>query len=251
MTGRFAGKSAIVTGSSRGIGKAIAEALAAGGANVTLNYPSAEEAKAADEIVGAIRHAGGSAIAVQGDMTSLGDIDTLFDRSIEAFGAPDFVISNVGGIIKSSPIMTFDEALFDRVTALNAKSAFFVMRRAARDVKDHGRIVAISSSTTSKPYPGTAVYGGAKAAVELYCEVLSKEIGARHITVNSISPGLTATEGMLANPPSEARIRQVEAETPLGRLGSSMDVAAAVVMLLTEDAHWITGQHINAGGGFH
>jgi len=160
-------------------------------------------------------------------------------------------VSNVGGLVAPRRIADCDEAHYDLVANLNAKSTFFVLSRAAREVKDSGRIVALSSSTTTRPYAGTAVYAGGKAAVEAYCAVLAHEVGARGITVNSIAPGLTRTEGMLAAPPTAERVQAVEAATPLGRLGESADIASSVLMLLGEDAHWITGQAIRAGGGFH
>jgi 3-oxoacyl-[acyl-carrier protein] reductase len=229
----------------------VAKALAERGASVTLNYPFAAEAEEANEAVEAIKRASGRAIAVEADMSCMADIGKLFDVAEHAFGPPDFVISNVGGIVRSCRIAEYDEALFDQVMTLNAKSAFFVLQRAARDVRAGGRIVAISSSTTSMPYPGTAGYAGGKAALELYCAVLAREIGGRGITVNSVSPGLTTTEGMRSAPPPDARIAQVEAATPLGRLGNADDIAASVLMLLSDDAHWITGQSIKAGGGFH
>jgi 3-oxoacyl-[acyl-carrier protein] reductase len=251
MTSVFSGKVAIVTGSCRGIGRAIAEELAARGAIVTLNYPFQDDVGEAQEAVAAIEQGGGRAIAVEADLSRMADIGKLFDASARAFGPPDFVISNVGGIVRSCRIEDFDEALFDQVMTLNAKSAFFVLQRAAREVRTGGRIVAISSSTTSMPYPGTAGYAGGKAALELFCAVLAREIGSRQITVNSVSPGLTTTEGMRSAPPPDDRVEQVKAATPLGRLGEAKDIAASVILLLSEDAHWITGQSIKAGGGFH
>lgn len=251
MEGPFSGKVAIVTGSCRGIGRAIAEELAGRGAGVTLNYPSPDDAGEAQEAVAAIVRGGGRAIAVEADLSRMADIGKLFDASAHEFGPPDFVISNVGGIVRSCRIEDFDEALFDQVMTLNAKSAFFVLQRAARDVRSGGRIVAISSSTTSMPYPGTAGYAGGKAALELFCAVLAREIGSRQITVNAVSPGLTTTEGMRSAPPPDARVDYVRAATPLGRLGDAKDIAASVMMLLSDEAHWITGQTIRAGGGFH
>lgn len=247
----LAGKVALVTGASRGIGRAIAEALGERGAAVVVNHPGGAEAAEAAAAVAAIAAAGGRALAVETDLTQISAIEPLFDACEKAFGQPDFVISNVGGIVRSCRIADFDEALFDEVMNLNVKSAFFVLQQAARRVRDGGRIIALSSSTTSQPYPGTAVYGGGKAAVELFCRVLAHEVGERGVTVNSIAPGLTTSHGMLAAPPPEARIAQVIASTALKRLGTPEDIAAAVMMLLGDDAGWITGQCIRAGGGFH
>lgn len=247
----WSGRVAIVTGASRGIGRAIAVALGRRGTRVALNYRSSEERDRAAEAVAEIERSGGTVLAIEADVSRLGGIARLFDRCIEAFGQPDFVVSNVGGIVAPRRIAECDEAFYDLVSNLNAKSTFFVLARAAREVKDRGRIVALSSSTTTRPYAGTAVYAGGKAAVEAYCAVLAREVGERGITVNSIAPGLTRTEGMLAAPPPEQRVRAVEEATPLGRLGESQDIADTVMMLLGEDAHWITGQAIRAGGGFH
>ena len=249
---QFAGKAALVTGSSQGIGRAVAEMLAARGAAVTLNYPFESDRAAALAAVSAIEAAGGRAIAVQADVTRLADIARLFDEAEAAFGPLDFVISNAGGIVKFSLMADCTEELFDAATTLNAKGTFFVMQQASRRLRDHGRIIGLSSSTTRLPYAGTAPYAGSKAAIELYCKVLSKEVGARGITVNSVSPGMTDTEGMRASGPPPERIELVRGMTPLGRIGEAKDVAGAILMLLGDDAGWITGQHINAGGGaFH
>jgi 3-oxoacyl-[acyl-carrier protein] reductase len=250
--GQFEGKAALVTGSSQGIGRALAETLGERGAAVTLNYPFEANRAGAEAGAEAIRAAGGRAIAVQADVTKLPDIARLFDEAEAAFGPLDFVISNAGGIVKFSLMVDCTEALFDAATTLNAKGTFFVMQQAARRLRDNGRIIGLSSSTTRLPYAGTAPYAGSKAAIELYCKVLSKEVGARGITVNSVSPGMTDTEGMRSSKPPPERIDIVRNMTPLGRIGVAGDVADAIVMLLGEDARWITGQHINAGGGaFH
>jgi 3-oxoacyl-[acyl-carrier protein] reductase len=251
MTSGWHDRVALVTGASRGIGRAIAVALGRRGVSVALNYRSPIEAEEAAEAVSEIAGLGGKATAIEADLADMAQIGELFDQSIAALGRPDFVISNVGGIVAPRRIADFDEAHYDLVTTLNAKSAFFVLSRAAREVRDGGRIVAISSSTTTRPYAGTAAYAGSKAALEAYCAVLAHELGERRITVNSVAPGLTQTEGMMSAPPPQARIREVEAATPLGRLGEAADIADSVMMLLGDEAHWITGQAIRAGGGFH
>jgi 3-oxoacyl-[acyl-carrier protein] reductase len=249
---QFEGKAALITGSSQGIGRALAEALGARGAAVTLNYPFEADRAGAEAGVAAITAAGGRAQAVQADVTKLPDIARLFDAAEAGFGPLDFVVSNAGGIVKFSMFADVTEALFDAATTLNAKGTFFVMQQAARRLRDNGRIIGLSSSTTRLPYAGTAPYAGAKAAIELYCKVLSKEVGARGITVNSVSPGMTDTEGMRSSAPPPERIDIVRGMTPLGRIGVAEDVAGAILMLLSDDARWITGQHINAGGGaFH
>jgi len=249
---QFDNKVALITGSTQGIGRATALEIGRRGGSVTVNYPFESDRPDAERVVAEIEADGGRAIAVQADVTDLAAIRRLFDETEAAFGGLDFVVSNAGGTPGFVPIADCSEAMFDAAFGLNAKATFFVLQEAARRVRDQGRIVGLSSSTTRLVYGGTAHYAGAKAAVELYCKVLSKEIGARGITVNSLSPGMTDTEGMrAANPPPE-RLEIVRNLTPLGRIGQAEDVARAIVMLLGEDARWITGQHINAGGGaFH
>jgi 3-oxoacyl-[acyl-carrier protein] reductase len=249
---QFKGKTALVTGSSQGIGRAVGETLGKRGAAVTLNYPRDEDRANAEAGVAAIVAAGGRAVAVKADVTRLSEIERLFDEAEKAFGRLDFVVSNAGGNIRHSLVMETTEELFDAVTTLNAKATFFVFQQAAKRMNDYGRLIGLSSSTTRLPYAGNAIYAGAKAAIELYCKTLSKEIGHRGITVNSVSPGMTITEGLRASTVPPERFELVKNMTPLGRLGEAQDVADSIIMLLGDDAHWITGQHINAGGGaFH
>jgi 3-oxoacyl-[acyl-carrier protein] reductase len=243
---QFAGKHAVITGSSSGIGRATAETLGARGASVTVNYPSAREADAGQEVVAAIEASGGQAVAVQGDMTKLLEIAAFFDAAEARFGGIDFVVSNVGANLKRLTIDEVTEADYDRGHTLNGKSQFFVLQQAGRRVRDHGRIVATSSSSVTLAYSGTAIYCGAKAATELYVRVLAQELGPRGITVNTVAPGLTITPGSTS---SETRKAWVQDITPLGRLGVAQDIADSIVMLLGDDAHWITAQHIKAGGG--
>jgi 3-oxoacyl-[acyl-carrier protein] reductase len=181
-------------------------------------------------------------------MVKLADIARLFDEAEKAFGKLDIVVSNVGGNFgRWAKIEDVTEEEFDGGTAFNAKSSFFVMQQAARRVRDNGRIVALSSSSTTLAYEGVGVYAGAKAAVELYARTLAKEIGHRGITVNTVAPGLTLTDaGNRAPADRQEWIRQI---TPLGRLGVAGDVADVITLVLRDDAHWLTGQHIKAGGG--
>jgi 3-oxoacyl-[acyl-carrier protein] reductase len=243
---QFQGKNALVTGSSSGIGRAVAENLGTRGANVVVNFPFDREEANAGQVVDTINQAGGRAIAVKADMTRLPDITRIFDEAEAAFGKLNFVVSNVGGNLSRKTIDEVTEEDYDAGTTLNAKSQFFVLQQAGRRVCDGGRIVALSSSSTTLAYSGIAVYCGAKAAVELYVRVLAREVGARGITVNTVAPGLTLTPGSSA--PAERR-DWVKSITPLARLGVGQDVGDAVTMLLGDDAHWITAQHIKAGGG--
>ncbi|WP_404477527.1 SDR family oxidoreductase [Novosphingobium sp. BL-52-GroH] len=249
---QFEGKTALVSGSSQGIGKALAVELGRRGAAVTINYPRESEEQNAQAAVREIGEAGGRATAVMADISKVGDIVRLFDAAEAAHGKLDFVVANAGGNIRHATVLDTDEELWDAINSLNAKSTFFMFREGARRMNDGGRLIGLSSSTTRVVYPGTAAYAGCKSAIEMYCKTLSKEIGHRGITVNSVAPGMTITEGLRASTVPEERYELVKSITPLGRLGVAQDVADVILMLLGDDAGWVTGQHVNAGGGaFH
>jgi 3-oxoacyl-[acyl-carrier protein] reductase len=175
-------------------------------------------------------------------------IRTLFEKTIEAFEGLDIVVSNAGVQLTSRLMAEVTEEEFDTGFSLNGRSHFFVMQMAARTLRDGGRIIVTSSSTTAAPFPGAGVYAGAKAAAELYVRVLAKEVGPRGITVNAISPGLTDSAQMRAGV-SDERIDAVVRMTPLGRVGLPQDIADVVAFLSTDEARWITGQNIRVGGG--
>ena len=243
----LAGKVALVTGSSQGIGRAIAVALAKRGAAVAVNYPFDGTADKAKAVVADIARSGGRAIAVRANVTVISEIQDLFSRTIEAFGGLDIVVSNAGGgPIK--PMTETTEAEYDFITALNAKAHYFVMREAALRLRDNGRVIVTSSSATAMPYPGSGLYAGAKAAAELYVRALAKEVGTRGITVNAVSPGAVMTE-VAMNAGLRERRDWVIAQTPLGRLGEPEDIADVVAFLASKDARWLTGQNLRAGGG--
>ncbi|MER8716783.1 SDR family oxidoreductase [Mesorhizobium sp. M0999] len=235
------GKTALVTGSSRGIGRAIAEGLASKGAAVVVNYVGNHEA--ADEVVAAIAGKGGKAIAVQADISSVSDIHRLFDEAESEFGAVDIVVANVGvAVIK--PLTEATEADFDHVLGTNAKGTFFVLQEAARRVRNGGRIIAVSTGGTKMFFTQTALYLGSKGAVEQFVRVLSRELGPRGITVNALSPGFTDTDLL------PERDRAVAAGmSPFGRIGAPRDVADVAVFLASDEARWLTGENIQAGGG--
>jgi 3-oxoacyl-[acyl-carrier protein] reductase len=237
----LAGKVAIVTGASRGIGRAIALRLARDGAAVVVGYAAARAD--ADAVVASIERDGGSAMAIGSNVADRAAIRHLFDRAEAHFGGVDVVVSNAG-VLKTSTVAEATPEEFDQVFAINARGAFFVLQESARRVRDGGRIVSISSSITRWPLPLTAVYGGSKAAVELFTRVLAKELGPRGITVNAVAPGGTATAMQSAE-----RLRALATETAFGRAGQPEDIADAVAMLVGPDAHWITGQTIHVSGG--
>jgi 3-oxoacyl-[acyl-carrier protein] reductase len=235
------GKTAIVTGSSRGIGRAIAEGLAATGAAVVVNYVGNQQA--ADEVVAAIVGKGGKAIAIQADISTPADVRRLFDETESELGAIDIVVANVGvAVIK--PLIEATEADFDFVFGTNAKGTFFTLQEAARRVRDGGRIIAVSTGGTKMFFTQTALYLGSKGAVEQFIRVLSRELGTRGITVNALSPGFTDTDLL------PERDRAVAAGmSPFGRIGAPRDVADVAVFLASDEARWLTGENIQAGGG--
>ena len=241
MSKSLQGKTALVTGSSRGIGRAIAEGLAAKGAAVIVNYVGNQ--KAADEVVAGIASKGGKALAIQADISSVSDVRRLFDETESEFGAIDIVVANVGvAVIKLLTEAT--EADFDHVFGTNAKGTFFVLQEAARRVRDGGRIIAISTGGTKMFFTQTALYLGSKGAVEQFVRVLSRELGSRGITVNALSPGFTDTDLL------PERDRAVAAGmSPFGRIGAPRDVADIAVFLASDEARWLTGENIQAGGG--
>jgi 3-oxoacyl-[acyl-carrier protein] reductase len=237
------GKVAVVTGSSRGIGRAIAERLAQDGATVVVNH--AHSAGAARKVVSGIEARGGQAMVVQADMSRVIDIRNLFREVIDGFGRLDILVNNAG-IGVSKPLIDATEADFDKTFALNARGAFFGMQEAARRMADGGRIVSISSVATVLGSPNTSYYAGSKAAVEQFTKVLAKEIGGRGITVNAVSPGFTDTATLASLP----QFKEIGAQlSPLGRLGQPRDIADVVAFLVSEQARWITGQNIEVGGG--
>ncbi|MER9213837.1 SDR family oxidoreductase [Mesorhizobium sp. M0663] len=235
------GKTALVTGSSRGIGRAIAEGLAAKGAAVVVNYVGNE--KAAREVVAAIEGIGGKAVAIQADVYSIPDIRRLFDETERQMGPIDIVVANVGvAVIK--PLVEATEADFDHVFGTNAKGTFFTLQEAARRVRDGGRIIAVSTGGTRMFFTQTALYLGSKGAVEQFVRVLSREVGPRSVTVNALSPGFTDTDLL------PERDRAVAAGmSPFGRIGAPRDVADVAVYLASDEARWLTGENIQAGGG--
>ncbi|MBD2771964.1 SDR family oxidoreductase [Iningainema tapete] len=239
----LAGKVAIVTGSSRGIGRAIAERLGRDGANVVVTYAGNQDK--AEEVVSAIKAHGTDAIAIQTDMRKIADVRNLFQKTLDHFGKIDILVNNAAGknVFKPTAEMTQEEydSMFD-IT----RGVYFALQQAAHQLSDNGRIVSISTGGTSMAIPAGGAYAGSKAAIEQFSMGLAKELGARGITVNTIAPGVTETDGLVLE---QEQVNQMIAQTPLGRLGRPDDIASAVAMLVSDDAHWITGQNIRATGG--
>lgn len=239
--GSLSGKVAIVTGASNGIGRAIAERLAEDGAIVVVNYNQSEEK--AKQVVTGIQAKGGKAVAVQADMGRVTEARRLIVDAVKQFGRLDILVNNAGKFMPK-PLMETTEEEFDNIVALNAKGPYFAMQEAAKVLKDGGRIVNISTDGTHLGFPGATAYLGSKGALEQYTKGLAHELAPYGITVNTVSPGFTDT-GMMTE-----QFRQIGIQmSPLKRLGLPKDIADVVAFVVGEEARWLTGQNIHAGGG--
>jgi len=245
--GALAGKTALVTGGSRGIGRAIVERFVSEGAAVAFGYRSG--ARQADEVV---RRAGEAAVrlrAIQADVTDLRQIEQLFDSAEAFLGGLDIVVNNAGvGGGRNTPIADTTEDEYERITSVNAKGTFFCLREASRRVRDGGRIINVSSTVTGSGLYGTAVYSASKAAVERFTATAAKELGTRGIAVNTLSPGAVDTDLFrAANDPDV--VPQIAAMAAFGRIGEPHDIAAAALFLAGPDSGWLTGQNLRVDGG--
>ena len=239
------GKVAIVTGGSRGIGRGIAERLGRDGAYVVVNYADSEQA--ANEVVDAISDAGGKSVSIQGDLSKVADIHTLFAKTIDYFGKLDILVNNAGIVGANGSIEKVTAEDYEQVFNLNVRGVLFSLQEAAKHMANGGRIVNISSSTTLYPHARTAVYAASKAAVKLFTQVMAQEVGDREITVNTVTPGPTVP-GVFGRLPPE-RQQQAATSSPFNRLGTPQDIADVVAFLVSEEARWISGQEICANGG--
>ncbi|MDR3677667.1 MAG: glucose 1-dehydrogenase [Acidobacteriota bacterium] len=249
MAKKLEGKVAVVTGASKGIGASIAKHLAAEGASVVVNYATSKEG--ADRAVAEITGKGGKAIAVQADVSKQADIGRLFAESKRAFGKLDILINNAG-VYEFSPLEGITEGHFDKQFDLNVLGLILTSQEAAKHFSpEGGSIVNISSLVSTLAPPNSSVYSATKAAVDAVTKSLAKELGPRKIRVNAINPGMVETEGWHAAGFAESDMRkQVEAQTPLGRIGQPEDIAHAAVFFASSDAAWITGETLLVAGGF-
>ncbi len=240
-------KVAIVTGASRGIGAAIAGRLARDGFAVVVNY--AGSAKDAADVVEGIVAGGGSAIAVQADVSDPAAARRMFDESVAAFGHVDVLVNNAGVIAGSLPMLAdTDDETFDHLFAINVKGSFNTMREAAKRLRAGGHIVNFSTSVIGLAMPGYAIYAATKAAIETMTNILAKELRGRNITVNAVAPGPTATSLFLDGKTPET-IDKLRKMAPLERLGEPEDIAGIVALLVSRDAGWVNGQTLRANGG--
>jgi 3-oxoacyl-[acyl-carrier protein] reductase len=239
-------KTALVTGASRGIGRAIAERLAQDGFTVIVNY--AGNASAADEAVQSIIANGGNAVAIRADVASEDDVSRLFSAAKAVTGQLDVVVHSAG-IMPMAKITPDGLADFDKVIHTNLRGAFLVLANAAQAVSDGGRIIALSTSVIAKSFPAYGPYIASKAGVEGLVHVLANELRGRNITVNAVAPGPTGTE-LFFNGKSEEQISAIAKLAPLERIGTPDEIAAAVAALAGPDGSWINSQVIRVNGGF-
>jgi 3-oxoacyl-[acyl-carrier protein] reductase len=238
----------VVTGASKGIGAEIARRLAADGAAVAVNYSSSKEG--ADRVVAEITKAGGKAVAVHANVSKPADIPRLFAETKKAFGRVDILVNNAG-IYEFLPLEQVTPEHFHRQFDLNVLGLILASQEAVKHFgTDGGSIINVSSVAGTVGLPMASVYSATKAAIDAVTRALSKELGPRKIRVNSINPGMVETEGVQASGLGEGDFRkQVEAQTPLGRVGQPNDIAPVAAFLASADAGWITGETIHISGG--
>lgn len=246
--GQLAGKVAVVTGASKGIGAGIAKALGAAGAAVVVNYASSKEG--ADRVVAEITKNGGKAVAVQADVSKANDVLRLFKETKKAFGSLDVLVNNAG-IYKFDPIEAVTEPEFHRQFNTNVLGLILATQEAAKHFgPEGGSVINIGSVASTMTLPGTVVYTATKGAVDAVTGVLAKELGPKKIRVNSINPGGVETEGVQSMGILGTDFeKQMTAQTPLGRFGQPDDIAPIAVFLASPDSGWLTGETIKASGG--
>ena len=248
MSAKLAGKVAVVTGASKGIGASIAKYFAAEGASVVVNYASSKEG--ADRVVKDITSKGGKAVAVQADVSKQKNIERLFSEAKKVFGKLDILVNNAG-VYEFSPLDGVTEDHFRKHFDLNVLGLVLASKEAAKYFgPEGGSIINVSSAASTLTPPNTSVYTGTKGAVDAVTRTLAKELGPRKIRVNSLNPGMVVTEGVVAGGFDQGDFRkQLESQTPLGRIGQVEDVAPAAVFFASQDSSWITGETLVIAGG--
>jgi 3-oxoacyl-[acyl-carrier protein] reductase len=246
---KLAGKTALVTGASKGIGASIAKHLAAAGATVAVNYASSKAG--ADKVVAEIIAAGGKAFAVAGDVSKPADITRLLEDTKSAFGGRLDILVNNAGVYEFAPLEAVTPELFHRQFNINVLGLLLTTQAALPLFPaTGGSVINISSLAAKNAIPGFSVYSATKAAVDSITRVLSAELGAKKIRVNSINPGMVETEGVHTAGFAESDFRKkIEAETPLGRIGQPQDIGPSAVFLASDDSIWLSGESIVIAGG--
>jgi 3-oxoacyl-[acyl-carrier protein] reductase len=244
---RLKGKVAVVTGASKGIGAAVAKALAAEGAAVVVNYALSKAG--ADAVVEAVTAAGGKAIAVQGNVAKAVDAQTIVDTAINTYGRLDILVNNAG-VYDMAPLADITEEHFHRMFDVNVLGLLLATKAAEKHLGEGASVINIGSAVTSLLPPQSAVYTGTKGAVDAITGVLAAELGARKIRVNAINPGIVETEGThTAGFIGSDFETTFVAQTPLGRVGQPRDIADIAVFLASDDSRWLTGEKLVASGG--
>jgi 3-oxoacyl-[acyl-carrier protein] reductase len=244
---KLKGKVAVVTGASKGIGAAIAKALAAEGASVVVNYAS--DKAGANAVVSAITAAGGKAVAVGGDVSKAAEAQGLIDAAIKRYDRLDILVNN-SGVYEFAPIEEFTENQFHKMFNINVLGLLLTTQAAVRHLGEGGSIINVGSVATSVTPPNTSVYTGTKGAVDAITGVLARELGPRKIRVNSLNPGMVVTEGVVsAGVPGTDFEKFTVSQTPLGRVGQVGDIAPVAVFLASDDSAWLTGEELRVGGG--
>jgi len=244
---KLKGKVALVTGASKGIGAAIAKALAAEGAAVAVNYASSKAG--ADKIVAEITQAGGKAFAVQGDVSKSAEAKAIVAATVKQFGRLDVLVNN-SGVYEFAPLADITEESIERQFGVNVRGLLLTTQAAAPHLGQGSSVINIGSVVSRITPPGSAVYTGTKGAVDAITGVLARELGTRQIRVNAINPGIIETEGthsagFIGSDFEKATV----AQTPLGRTGQPQDIASIAVFLASNDSSWLTGEQLLAGGG--
>jgi NAD(P)-dependent dehydrogenase (short-subunit alcohol dehydrogenase family) len=241
-------KSAIITGSTRNMGRAFAEALARLGADITVHYHGINAKIEADETANLVRKQGTRAIVVGGDLTNLSVVKRLFDETLNAFKRVDIVINNAGVIIKK-PFVEITEEDFDRSFNINAKAAFFIMQEAARHITDNGRIINMGTTLLAATTGFYCVYAGSKAPLEDFTRALAKEVGPRGVTVNTVAPGPIDTPFFHGQENAQSVAYATHASVT-NRLGRIEDIVPLIEFLASPQSQWITAQTLFINGGY-
>jgi 3-oxoacyl-[acyl-carrier protein] reductase len=246
---KLTGKVAVVTGASKGIGAAIAKALAEEGASVVVNYASSKAG--AETVVAAIARAGGKAVAVGGDVSKSAEAKGIIDAAIKNYGKLDILVNN-SGVYEFAPIEAVTEESFHRLFNTNVLGLLLATQAAAKHLKEGASVINIGSTVSAVTPPNSSVYTASKGAVDAITGVLSKEFGPKKIRVNSINPGIVHTEGTQTSGILGTDFEKgIVAQTPLGRAGQPDDIASVAVFLASDDSKWLSGELLHASGGLH